>query len=407
MGRGRVLSIRSRIQRQQRRYQQQGRQGAAFGLWREDQDYESDDSSTSAVESDEDDHGNACHLVSALPTHFLGVAIQRREESLDDDDDDDDDGEPNAEPDEDEMEQETSSSRLLPQLRTTHDEESPAAQAQPNPNVPPSPWGTSKSKQRIIDELRKGPETSPIFCWIGSYSEEDWSEVKFEKIRDKYASNQYKMSNFKPNVKRLLTKLAAKTGEFAPEQVEPWYTSAKNMSKAYCLLYTLHMDPKKSCIVNTMTARQLWESHPEFQLYALEKFKTYNDNMKKLTSKRKDLIRAEEAACHRDMLKLPPNTRTNRGLPFWHRHLAAKLLVEDVKSGKSKTMKPCKLWESRKEYQDFPLRIFRKHIYQERTKQLAAPYWQHKRNKIAQKQFEEEVDKLADDWERVKVTCQV
>jgi len=41
------------------------------------------------------------------------------------------------------------------------------------------------------------------------------------------------------------------------------------------------------------------------------------------------------------------------------------------------------------EYQKFPLLIFHKHIYQERTKQLAAPYWQHKRIKNASKKYEE------------------
>ena len=59
------------------------------------------------------------------------------------------------------------------------------------------------------------------------------------------------------------------------------------------------------------------------------------------------------------------------------------------------------LWKSRVQYQDFPLLVFCKHIYQERTKQLAAPYWQHTRNKIAQKKFEEAACML-EEWDMVK-----
>ena len=62
--------------------------------------------------------------------------------------------------------------------------------------------------------------------------------------------------------------------------------------------------------------------------------------MKKLTSKRKRLIDDEEAGYLRDMLKLPKNEKTCRGLPFWNTHLASELLVKDEESGTAKTMKP-------------------------------------------------------------------
>jgi hypothetical protein len=76
--------------------------------------------------------------------------------------------------------------------------------------------------------------------------------------------------------------------------------------------------------------------------------------------------------------------------------------VKDEESGTAKTMKPKTLWESREEYQDFPLRVFRKHIYQERTKQLSAPFWQHKRNKNAMKKIGE-AHELREQWQNVQM----
>lgn len=65
-----------------------------------------------------------------------------------------------------------------------------------------------------------------------------------------------------------------------------------------------------------MPIEQLWESHPEFQNYDLEKFKTYNTNMKALTSKKKKQITLEEATFHRDMLNFQQKLRLVEVFPF-------------------------------------------------------------------------------------------
>jgi len=78
------------------------------------------------------------------------------------------------------------------------------------------------------------------------------------------------------------------------------------------------------------------------------------------------------------------------------------LLEEDVRDGTSKTMKPRDLWRLRSDYQDFPLVIFHKHIYQERTKQLAAPCWQYKRNQLSQKKTAEEAQKMKSEWHQIQ-----
>lgn len=146
-----------------------------------------------------------------------------------------------------------------------------------------------------------------------------------------------------------------------------------------------------------MSAEQIWKSHALFQRYELEKFISYNKKMIALTSRRRDRIDNEEKMYRRDMLAFPKCTRTSRNDPFWNDHPASDLLEKDEISGSSTAMKPKQLWESREEYQEFPLSTFRKHIYQERTKQLAAPYWQHKRNQKAKKNLED-AKKLREEW---------
>ena len=274
-------------------------------------------------------------------------------------------------------------------------------QNQDDSNRPPTPWASSKAKQNIISEL--SDSSSDIHLLIGKYTVDNFKEVNFTQIREKYANNKYKASNFRANVKRLLGHLLDGTGPFEEkkESTEQWYTSPSNVSAGYALLFLLHMDPQKSQVVSVMTDEQLWESYPEFKRYEFDKFKEYNKNMKKLTDKRKGRISREEASFHRDMGKLPQKAITARGYPFWNNHPASNLLEKDERDGTANRMKPTKLWESRPEYQVFPLSVFRKHIYQERMKQIAAPYWQHKRNKTAKKKFEE-TQEMMKDWEDIQ-----
>lgn len=275
---------------------------------------------------------------------------------------------------------------------------------------PSTPWKTSLAKQRIIDELKNS--TSDIHLLVGQYTANDFSKVNFTRIQQKYAgSNNYNKSNFRENMKRLLKNLLNKTGPFKSEQVEPWYTSAKNVSRGYSLLFKLYMDPKHSRAISGMSAEEIWGSHPQFQLYELEKFKSYNKNMQTLTAKRKAMIEEEEESYRRDVLRLPEKGKTSRGIPFWHTHAASELLEQHVTGemdGIIKKMKPSQIWKSRTEYQAFPLKIFRKHIYQERTKQLAAPYWQHKRNKNAREKYEQ-TEQMLKEWnlEQINRSVQV
>lgn len=199
-------------------------------------------------------------------------------------------------------------------------------------------------------------------------------------------------------MKRLLLHLQNNTGVFGAKKDKEWYTSQNNVSDGYSLLFSLYMDPIHSKTLKKMSDEEVWKSHAHFQCYSLNDFAVYNKNMLELTNRRKELIAVEEESFRRDMLKIPPREKTSRGEPFWHTHPASELLKEDEKDGTAKGMLPRQLWLSRKEYQDFTLTTFRKHIYQERTKQLSAPCWQHKRNEAGAKKHREETMKMKADW---------
>ena len=228
MSRRQLLSLNSRVRNQQP-------ETGLFSEWQE-QEFESDSAASSAEDSDEDDkiqsskdpscHNNEVAVPSQRPSPTLEIStVIVQDEQVDDD-------------------------GTL------------------------SLWKNRKSKQRIVSELKKGREYLPIFIWIGEYSEKDWTKVNFKKIQEVYAQKRYNTSRFRENLKRLLKKLLKKEGEFAPEKIEPWYTSSKKVSKGYRLLYLLHIDPKKFRTINAMTAEELWKSHPQFQLYELGKFKS-------------------------------------------------------------------------------------------------------------------------------------
>lgn len=61
------------------------------------------------------------------------------------------------------------------------------------------------------------------------------------------------------------------------------------------------------------------------------------------------------------------NERMNkpRASPLWIESLAPIFLKQDIDEGLHNHLTPAELYASREEYQDFPLKVFRNHIYQE------------------------------------------
>jgi hypothetical protein len=66
--------------------------------------------------------------------------------------------------------------------------------------------------------------------------------------------------------------------------------------------------------------------------------------------------------------------------PLWHEHDASRLLEQAIKDSLHEGMSPNELRQTRSEYMQFDLEIFRKHIYQEQRKQREMPMKVAKRN---------------------------
>ena len=98
------------------------------------------------------------------------------------------------------------------------------------------------------------------------------------------------------------------------------------------------------------------------------------------------------------MPRFPQERKTSRVISFWDTPPASKLLKNDEEEGIAKDLKPAQLWASREEYKDFPCDVFRKHIYQERNKQLAGEYWVYKQNKQKDLENAEEVKVMKYQW---------
>ena len=75
---------------------------------------------------------------------------------------------------------------------------------------------------------------------------------------------------------------------------------------------------------------------------------------------------AEDAAALQHDRTIHPTSRLNeRGEQEWCGSEAATLLAIDMEQGKHLRMKPEVLYYLRLQYQEFPLNVFRGHIYQE------------------------------------------
>ena len=257
-------------------------------------------------------------------------------------------------------------------------------------------FATSKTREHIIKELRN--EASDIHLITGKTKKE-----RHTKIWKRYAP-QFNEKKVVSSVGRLLLKFEKKEGIFGKnakqkKEEEVVWRTPKCKSEAYMLLYKIRLHSHGS---HEMSAEDIYNLHPIFQKYQLSDFKKYDKSMIKLTDKHREQIAQQVDAWQRHRMNCPQRTVSSRGKPIWHRHSARGVLVTDTKSGKAGKMKPKELWLSNEHYQDFSLDDFRRHIYQEKYRQLAGPYWQAKRNKIALKEHYKRVEKLYEEWHEAK-----
>lgn len=268
------------------------------------------------------------------------------------------------------IQEQTTQQQLSPDAQSSVDEESSQS----------SPWGNKcKAKQNIWKEL-DDPQSSIHLMTV-------------EQIHKKWAS-AYPWKRFKKNFEAMKTQKRVYSQD--DDEIEPWKTRSST-SKAYYLLFKLFFERDKTR-VHKMTDEEIWGSHECFKQYDIADFKTYVRDVEKRTTALRLLVEEEEAAFRAFRSKYPRNELTNKGVPFWDDHPAKALLEKDVEDGTASRLKPKKLWSTRPEYKPFTLKIFTQHYYQEMRKQLAAPYWQYKRNISAMKEHQQDIENKKNEW---------
>jgi len=125
------------------------------------------------------------------------------------------------------------------------------------------------------------------------------------------------------------------------------------------------------------TAREIYSSRPEYAA-AQPNFNAFAGNfyrLRKWIAKHQERADEDAAALAHDVLENPRAMMDPRGYPRWDQSDAFKLLKQDIADGKQDEMAPQQLHQSRDEYKDFPLEVFRNHIYQELREIREKAYW--------------------------------
>lgn len=149
-----------------------------------------------------------------------------------------------------------------------------------------------------------------------------------------------------------------------PDQTEPAVPWADSEAR-HILLKDLAegvvpMEPDESMPTNV-----IFTSHPEFATYGYRLFSSRLSGLRKIV--KRDMSRAETDKQRFINFKANNETHsmTAHGYPEWDGSDARKKLIEDIDSGLVDTLEPAELWNLREEYEPFPLKVFRDHIYQE------------------------------------------
>lgn len=174
-------------------------------------------------------------------------------------------------------------------------------------------------------------------------------------------------------------------------KVEKW----KN-SKAKAFLIRLIMDETSD--IHRKSPEEVWNSSEWFQQYPKHRFIDNMKNLKNALEARERVVQEDIRLIQAELAALKLSDTTMRGYPHWHTHAANKLLADDLKFGRNGDMKPHSFRTTRDEYEEFPLGVFRRHIYQEQRKQREMPLKIAKRNQLGRKKYEKEIEAEAARW---------
>lgn len=221
---------------------------------------------------------------------------------------------------------------------------------------------------------------------------DDLVQLTVKQLKVKLVERGLIQSGNKPDlIERLLD--PQPTDFKSKPKVEQWRNS-----KAKALLLKLLSDHESP--FNMLSPEDAWESSEWFMQYPKERFISNMKRLKTSLAARDEVAQNDNETIARELAQFASNLpeETLRGYPLWHNHDASRLLEEDLKNDRNKDMFPEEFQQTRPEYCEFPLFVFRKHIYQEQRKQREMPMKIAKRNKLAAKQHQKEVEDEAARW---------
>lgn len=110
--------------------------------------------------------------------------------------------------------------------------------------------------------------------------------------------------------------------------------------------------------------KYVYNSDPEHKKWKYSNWVKNFDTLMRAIDRDRTRMQNDVIAYGHDLALVKEERANNQNLP-WHLSDAFRLLKQDVKDGLHEAMKPAELYATRQEYSDFPLDVFRKHIYQE------------------------------------------
>jgi hypothetical protein len=123
-------------------------------------------------------------------------------------------------------------------------------------------------------------------------------------------------------------------------------------------------------IDEVLTPQEYYNMRQEYNDIPYKLWLTRYNSLKKSINDSKSKAVDFKLKVEHDRKIFPVPVTNYRNEPRWEGSSAKKLLRADVTSGKHKTMAPTDLWKTQEAYQQYPLDIFRNHIYQEKRYQL-------------------------------------
>ena len=128
---------------------------------------------------------------------------------------------------------------------------------------------------------------------------------------------------------------------------------------------TLLRDLREGILPLDVAPKVAFNSRPEFIQLGYANWTERLKRTKEHVRSRNNRAEFDAAAVAHDRLIHPKPALNYRGEPRWEGSRAESLLKQDIDDKKHEMMAPAVLRDSRNEYKDYPLRVFRGHIHQE------------------------------------------